>query len=582
MTKPVQVLQIVFVLGILAAFTLSALLYLPPVSEMFPANLEEGDSDESDVQNRTETSGMSSGVYSKATINDSKVTQGGYGLLGQNLTSPWFHEVSKASGLVGTQVEERRNHFTESSTIYGVYASDVDDDQFPELLSTGHSGVYFFQNHEGNYSIEQRFPEFDNVASAHFLDYDKDGDDDLYLMSDESSVFLRNQDGEFVTEEVGLEISYESVRGAASADFTGNGCLDLFVIQAANWEENRPEGYNDRNVTIEEDSGNENRLFAGDCQEFEGVTRDAGIQGGAWSLATSFVDFTNDGWPDIHVANDFNDDVLYINDRDGTFTRKVLPSFTNRNGMSSEVADITGNGYLDIFVTNIYYDEFAGPSDIRYGGRIEGNNLLLNRGNATFEDRAEEYGVRKGGWGWAALMEDFNNDGLTDLYHSEAGSGFGKSYPNIWRGESDEFQRLNASDVGFDESNEVGVASLDYDRDGSMDILTVNITQTLFLYENRHGGRSLQIKLQDSDALEVGSRIQIDTGEEHRVGVVDSGSDYRSQSSKLVHFGTGNETEANVTVTWPDGHQTTFNDTSTEQRLVVSRDGVERTIEFED
>lgn len=88
--------------------------------------------------------------------------------------------------------------------------------------------------------------------------------------------------------------------------------------------------------------GNPNLLFDGDCNSFEQV-ENAGIEGTRWSLATSFVDLTGDGYLDIHVGNDFNTDVLYVNQHDGTFRRVEIPA-TDRHAMASEVADVTGDG----------------------------------------------------------------------------------------------------------------------------------------------------------------------------------------------------------------------------------------------
>ena len=123
--------------------------------------------------------------------------------------------------------------------------------------------------------------------------------------------------------------------------------LDVFIAQNGYWrlgipaqgreeETTQPDGY------YEEDDVNPNFLFDGDCCSFKQVT-DAGIEGNLWRVATTFVDMTENDYADIHVANDYNADVLYLINGNETFERAII-SNTNRHGMSSEIADLTGNG----------------------------------------------------------------------------------------------------------------------------------------------------------------------------------------------------------------------------------------------
>jgi len=316
---------------------------------------------------------------------------------GSDGASPEFTEVSSEIGL-----EYEYTSPKEFEPSAGVYVTDYDNDGWEDVLTTGGDRPVLFKNSQEEFSTTRQLDglnESDKYKAASFFDYNNDGWEDLLLLARRGeAVFFENDGGEFDRKTVGLEKRFEVPMSASVADYTGNGCLDVFVSEFSNLRKNKPIGYNQFNV--EEDNGNRNRLFAGDCEEFEETTEEAGIRDETWSLATSFVDLTNDGHPDIHVANDFNNDVLYINNGDGTFDRRVLPNSTNRNGMSSEVADVNDDGFLDIFVTNIY----AGPSntsDVSYTlrSRTDGNNLLINQGGGEFVDRAEEYGVREGGWG---------------------------------------------------------------------------------------------------------------------------------------------------------------------------------------
>jgi hypothetical protein len=469
--------------------------------------------------------------------------------------------------------------YNEGETGDGIYVSDYDNDGWGDVLGLVLHKPFLYQNVNGSFEEPRKLPVDGNFSSALFFDYDNDDWDDLYLLSDKRSVFFENKKGEFEKKEVGLGIDYASVRGASAADYTGNGCLDVFVVQANSWLDTRPAGYNNKNVSVEEDNGNKNRLFAGDCKGFSEATDGAGITGKAWSLATSFVDFTNNGYPDIHVANDFNNDVLYINNGNGTFDRRILPDFTNRNGMSSEVADVNGDGYLDIFVSNIHHEHYAGfgGSDAikdRYGGRAKGNNLLINQGDGTFTDLASVYGVKKGGWGWAAEVTDFDNDMERELYHATISDA---AFFNRTR---DRFRRVNDTKrlLGrLGEYTTFGSVTLDYDRDGAADIAEAVLHKVqgngFRVFENRYRNNSwLQVDVGNSgeEGTTMGTRVEVTAGNETQLRVKNSRSDYLSQSSRVLQFGLGGLTSANMTVTFPDGETRSYENITLNRRLSVS------------
>ena len=524
--------------------------------------------DETDGDDVLDTDYLTTSVERTPTYNSSDVDE------------PWFNEVGQKVGLGNLNVSNyfernRQPLYREGKFKSGFYVSDYNNDYRPDLLAVVNGLPMMYKNTGVGYDRSDALPTVNvTVTAAHFLDYDNDGWEDLYLLSNDGSVFLENQEGEFVRKDVGLEVDYGSVRGAATADYTGNGCLDVFVVQANNWTEHRPEGYNNRNVTIDQDNGIRNRLFQGDCDGFEEVTEEAGIEGRAWSLATSFVDFTNDGYPDIHVANDFNNDVVYINNRNGTFERRVLPNSTNRNGMSSEVADVNGDGNLDIFVSNIYLPRMP-VTESRFGGRIRGDSLLINQGDGRFIDRADEYGVRKSaGYGWSALLEDFDNDGYLDLFQTNS-VPFVDSYPSVWDGIRDSFTRLNSSQAGLILSQPVGAVSLDYDGDGTLDIAVSDATQRFSFYENSlHESNSLRVHLQDGDSTTLGTSVEVITDGESWRRTQNSNSDYLSQSSRTLHFGVGNATVVDrLVVNWGSGGTTTYKDIETNQSIKLSESG---------
>ena len=508
----------------------------------------------------------------------------------------------------------------------GVYVNDFDGDGWPDVLVVGGEprSPMLFENDGGTFRPAEVLPpevtEADlTFKSALFFDHDNDGWEDLVLFPLRSEpIFLENREGRFRVREVGLEDQHLKLPlGATALDYDGDGRLDLFVIQSGDWKDRVPIGFDDRDGsinrasndgsfddesrgsrnfdgTVREDNGNPNYLFRNTGSGFERVD-DAGIDGEHWSLAASAADLTGNGLPDVHVANDFYSDVIYLNRGDGTF-ELTHPEATNRNGMSSAIGDLTGDGNLDIFVTNIHLDPADANSDAfkryikyRIGKRADGNNLLVNQGDGSFVDRGKEFGVEEGAWGWAAVLADFDNDGSLDVFHTtqllqgvERREYFGA--PRFWERTDDGFERRDATELGFAVMNGRGAAAIDYDRDGCTDLVVADLNGPYRLYENAsEAGRFkgdngwLQVRVAGtSDCPAIGARVHATTDGDVQVREVTSGTDFLSQSTRVLHFGLGGRGSVDeLRVRWPDGVTRTFEDVEANRRLVVSRDGIE-------
>jgi len=508
-----------------------------------------------------------------------------------------FEDVSEE---VGPAYEAKIDGAGVSNTISnaGVYAADVDRDGWTDLLAVGGERPVLFENDRGEFRRTEAVPRLDrSVRSALFVDYDTDGWEDLLLVSeDREPLLLENDGGTFDRVDAGFDREFAVPIGATAADYDRDGCLDFFVVQNGRWSERPPLGMNDVSVPLDDDNGKPNALFEGTCSGFERA-EDGDIAGTRWSLATSFVDLTGDGWADIHVANDFNRDVLYVNQRNGSFERVVLSNRTDRNGMSSEIADVTGDGRPDVFTTNIFHAPVVRevvPEGQK--ARAHGNTLLVNRDNASFVDRAGEFNVREGGWGWAAEMEDFDNDGDADLFHTTQRIDFDRRttftsldqedveyiefrypsyrYPLIAERNESGFDRRSAAVVGFAGTDGRGVATLDFDRDGRLDIALANADGEFKLYRNTcETATSLQVTLEgDGETLAVGASVSVTTGDETETKRYSSNTDFLSQSARTLHFGTGTRDSVEVRVEWPDGTTQTFSDVPTGYRILVTPD----------
>lgn len=488
----------------------------------------------------------------------------------------------------------------------GLYVSDYDRDGFPELLAVGGSRPILFDNQEGTLEpsgeLDPVLDEVSTVQSALFFDHNRSGWEDLLLLPKHGSpVFLENVDGEFARAEVGLNADLTVPTSAVAADLTGNGDLDVFVAQMGDWADGVPAGWlgDEEDGVLEDDNGAPNLVFLNDGAQFQLAT-DIGITGTRWGLAASAFDLTGNGWPDLHVANDFNRDDLYVNRGDGTFEHRDLPASTNRNGMSSLLFDATGTGRPDLFVTNIFFPlEEADLEEeqrdrlrrqfefVLQSPRIEGNNLLRNDGDGEFVDIGGDFGVDEGGWGWAAIAADFDLDGAEELLHAtqrvfqlrEDGHYI---YPMYFErtGEGG-FKNRDAGELGFRRENDRAAVHLDLDRSGVPDVAFGAYESEFHLYRNRIRETEpdripFQVWVRDElGSIALGSTVSIVVNGERQYRFVSSMSDYQSQRTRLLHFGLDEaETVDELHVRWPDGSTTTVEDVAGNQRVTITPAGI--------
>ncbi|MFB6141174.1 MAG: CRTAC1 family protein [Halosimplex sp.] len=480
----------------------------------------------------------------------------------------------------------------------GVYASDVDNDGRTDLLALGGEQPVLFRNTGESFERAPVLPTVEGeIGSALFLDYDNDGWDELLLFRlRDTPVFLDNEGGEFSVRDVGFEEPLTNPVGASTADYDGDGYLDVFVVQNGDWGETRPRRMGSPGSSPDPDNGFPNVLYRGDGDSFERVA-DAGLDTTRWSLATAFVDLTGNGYPDIYVANDYNYDVLYVNRGDETFEPREVER-SNRNAMSAAVADVTGDGNLDVFVTNIYFDPVVKDAINFLPARAEGNNLFVNDGAGHLSGKASEYGVRGGGWGWAATVSDFTNDGETSIFHTTTPLGAeytiqeetGQSldeiyeeypylvYPMFFDRQGEEFTPLHPPEIGLKKGDGRGVVALDTTNDGTLDLAVADMDNPYRLYENRsETGNWLEIDVEPApETTAIGTEVTVSAATD-QYQVLTANADFLSQEPRRLHFGVGSRESVAVTVAYPDGGTYEFSDVETNRRIVVTPDGTVET-----
>ncbi|MEM9685714.1 MAG: VCBS repeat-containing protein, partial [Bacteroidota bacterium] len=244
-------------------------------------------------------------------------------------------------------------------------------------------------------------------------------------------LYINNGNGSFTerAKEYGVA-NDQRTRHATFLDYDKDGLLDLFLLtqppNPGNLSEYKGAVLIKPEYTV--------RLYRNTGSAFEDVTQAAGVLRTGFPNAVSASDMNNDGWTDIYVANDFYaPDYLFINNKDGTFTNRIDVALSHMSyySMGVDVADINNDALLDIFVVDmVAEDNFRLKSNmsgmnpeafkqvVDNGGHYQYmyNTLQLNNGNTTFSDVAQFTGMAATDWSWANLIADFDNDGLKDVY----------------------------------------------------------------------------------------------------------------------------------------------------------------------
>jgi hypothetical protein len=411
-------------------------------------------------------------------------------------------------------------------------------------------------------------------------DYDNDGWDDLFCTFWGHNILFRNNgNGTFtdVTAKAGLAQAHGRWgTGASFLDFDRDGHLDLFVCNFVKLDPDKPPSVDDASFCQWKGvptmcgprglPGDTNVLYHNNGDgTFTNVSEKAGIlkPGPRYSITSVSYDFDNDGWPDIYVAVDSEPSIFFKNNHDGTFTDTAVMSGCAYNddgheqaGMGLGVADYDCDGWFDIFKTNFADDTC---------------NLYHNNGDGTFSDLSFNSGVGINNTyvAWGCGFIDYDNDGWTDIVQIN-----GHVYPEIDKynfGENFKNPRLVYKNLGNGKFKDVsaemgpgitahfssrGAAFGDYDNDGGMDILILNMNELPSLLHNAGGNKQNWIKLKligtKCNRTAIGARARVITGKHIQMDEVHSGTSVMSQSDLRLHFGVGSaETIDAIEIKWP-------------------------------
>ena len=506
-----------------------------------------------------------------------------------------FVDVAEASGLRPRLDAVRLDNFSflTETTGSGVALIDYDSDGLTDIFLVGtgrHAGDTEGQRHLLYRNLgELRFKEVgmgtglgstgwgQGVCAG---DIDLDGRPDLFVTHWGPDALLRNTDGiGFRSEADERGVAGESDRwstGCGFLDYDKDGDHDLFVAHYVEFDPSTtplpgeapqcewkgvPIPCGPRGLAAESMA-----LYANDGEGvFREVTREAGIETAKrfHGLGVLVADFDGDSWPDVFVACDSTANLLFLNQRDGTFREVGLDSATAYNedgreqaGMGVAVADYDGDGLLDIFQTNFAEDA---------------NTLYRNLGAGLFRDRSVAAGLATATRyvGWGTVFGDFDLDGWPDLFVANghvapsidsAGTQESFSQPRLlyWNRGDGVFHPVSERSGGGIRSQHPsrGVAAGDLDNDGKLEIVVVNAGARPSLLRNRADtlGNWLGVRaVARSGGFALGARVAVRTDQRTMVSEVRSGGGYLSQDDLRLHFGLGDAETAMVEIQWPSG-----------------------------
>ena len=409
-------------------------------------------------------------------------------------------------------------------------------------------------------------------------DFNNDGYPDLYVTNYGPNVLLRNNgDGTFsdVTNRAKVSGGNEFSVGAAWLDYDNDGLLDLYVGNYLDFDPAykyyyAPDGfpgplaYDSQKDVLYHNNGDGN---------FQDVTDSMGIvdtDGRAMGVGAG--DYDMDGFMDIYVANDHTLNYLFHNEGGKKFTDRGTMSGTAFSqageatvSMSVDFADYNNDGLLDMFVSDDTYC-----------------SLYKNEGNGVYSDKSYPSGlstVCAQFVGWSSTFVDYDNDGDVDIYKTNGALKhlYGHEDQLLENTGDGKFADVSLGRGEYFSKEYVGRGTCvgDFDNDGDMDVLVVNLNDSCRFLRNNKGNQNNWLMLHltgtSSNRDGVGARIRISSGGKEQITLKKSTTGYISQNDPRLHFGLGkNELVEWIEINWPSGKLQRLENIRTNQILDVT------------
>lgn len=529
----------------------------------------------------------------------------------------------------------------------GVAFGDINNDGLTDIFLAGNQTSNRLYLNQGNLKFKDITDQAGLNSSGYWstgvsmADVNGDGLLDIYVCKSgppggekrHNELFINRGDLTFSEKSKDFGLAEEGLsQHAVFFDFDKDGDLDVYLLSNSG----RSVGIYDLRQGQREirDPEGGNKLFRNDGNQFTDVSASAGIYGSAigYGLGVTVADLNQDNWPDLYVSNDFFErDYLYLNNQNGTFS-EVLPDLlpeVSMGSMGADIADLDNDTRPDIFVTEMLpndlarvktktpfedWDKHQASVSAGYHHQFTRNTLQRNLGFRpgtqipVFSEVSRMAGVEATDWSWGALIFDADNDGLKDIFvangivkdltdfdfvdfyvnNQEKIAEFRKdsvlvtkmidAFPSIPQqnylfknGGNWKFENQSSS-LGLDQLTfSTGSAYGDLDNDGDLDLVVNNLNERAFLYQNTSSeskkGNYLVLDLGKS----FGAKVTAFSGSQTFFQEYQPVKGYMSSVDPKIHFGLGSITRLDsLQIIWPEGKLTTLKGVETNQVLNIS------------
>ena len=508
----------------------------------------------------------------------------------------------------------------------GVAIGDINNDSLPDIYFSGNQVKNKLYLNKGNLQFEDITAKAGVEGNSSWNtgaimgDVNGDGLLDIYVcavvglngFNGHNELFINQGDATFKESASDYGLDFESYSSSAAfLDYDLDGDLDIYLLNHA---VHTQDSYGNATIRLKRNYETGDKLLRNDNGKFIDVSEEASIYGGinGYGLGIAVSDFNQDGYPDLYIGNDFHeDDYYYLNNGDGTFKESLKEYFghTSRFSMGSDVADINHDGLPDLISLDMLaQDEIVlktseGDDDVQiqklktqtlgYHNQYTRNMLFINQPNGMFLESALLSGVAATDWSWSALFGDYNQDGEQDLYIS---NGIPKrpndlDYINYISNENIK-QKINSTNLvdqkaltlmptGFvgnkifkgtknlkfiDESKSWiaqdtiisgATAYGDLDNDGDLDLVTNNLFSPAIIQENTTDSNRnwLKIKLdfKKENKFGIGTKVFSFANGIQQFKEMYTVRGFQASSEPIIHFGYDDlKTVDSLKIIWPD------------------------------
>ena len=469
------------------------------------------------------------------------------------------------------------------------------------------------------------------TTGVSIIDINQDGWLDIYVCKSgslrdnklrENKLFINQKDNTFKESAAQWKLNDPGFGTQAYfLDLDKDGDLDMYLVNhRADFQNNTVINPQIQKQFSKYDS---DKLYRNDGSFFTDITQQAGVMNKAWGLSASIGDFNQDGWDDIYVCNDFLEpDFLYINDQHGHFKDEILTKMKHisQNSMGSDFADINNDLLPDLLVLEMAAEDhirsksnmpsmstenFQQIVNSGYHHQYMSNTLQLNHTHNHFSEIALLAGVAKTDWSWSPLLADLDNDGLKDIFIT---NGILKELSNqdyrqkikkriqsgvkmtleearnmmpssklsnyCFQNQGDlQFKKV-AQKWGLDAKTQSnGVAYADLDNDGDLDLVINNINDVAQIYKNNDTHHFIQLRLKgnDENPFAIGAKATIKTNKKVQTQSLYQSRGYLSAVQNILNFGIGNESRIHtLKIDWNNGKETILTNIDVNQIIEIN------------